>query len=405
MGREPDFAWGRKTYVMGVLNVTPDSFSDGGRYLDPDRAVAHALRMVEEGADLIDVGGESTAPGREPVPAPEELRRVVPVVERLAALLPPSIPISVDTYKAEVARAAVAAGATVVNDVTGLRRDPEMAAAIAELGATAILVHSGEPRAGEDPAEFVASGLARLVEEAEAAGIRRDRIWVDPGFGFGKGAQVNLALTRHLSALLRLGRPIVYGASRKRTVGLVSGLGPEERDAPSLAFAAVAALRGADVVRTHEVRTTVRFLRALDAIARGFPEPFADVVHIAGMAFRGRHGAYRWEREREQPFVVDVTLFGDWRKAAVPDDLGRAVDYTAVHREAERVVGEVVARGPHRDLLETLADRIARALLRRFDVERAWVRVHKPEAAFPGPVHDVAVEVVRGREDLRALVP
>lgn len=397
-GRGVSFEWGRRTYVMGILNVTPDSFSDGGRHPDLESALAHARAMVADGADIIDVGGESTAPGAPPVPAEEELRRVLPVVRALAAELP-AVPISVDTYKAEVARRAVEAGARIVNDVRGFAGDPDMPATLAELGVTAICVHTGEPAAGEDAAEFVAEGLARLVERAERAGVAPEKIWVDPGFGFGKGAATNLALTRHLATLRRLGRPIVYGASRKRTVGLVSGLPPAERDEASAGFAAVAALQGADVIRAHDVRLTARVLRAVDALARGYPEPYCDTIHLAGMRFSATHGAYPEEWNRRQPFVVDVTLFGDWRNASVPDALRRAVDYTAVRRAAEDVVRGVL-EGPRRDLLETLADRIARGLLARFPVTHAWVRVHKPDAPFDGPVNDVAVEVVRGRGDL-----
>lgn len=400
----PRFVWGRRTYVMGVLNVTPDSFSDGGRHPDPASALAHARDMVADGADIIDVGGESTAPGAPAVPAAEELRRVLPVVETLAAGLPSSVPISIDTYKSDVARRAVAAGATIVNDVRGFAGDADMPSTLAELGVTAICVHSGEPRGGEDAAEFVAAGLVRLLERAERFGLPRERVWVDPGFGFGKGAGTNLALTRHLAALRRLGRPIVYGASRKRTVGLVSGRPPAERDGASAGFAAVAALQGADVIRAHDVRLVASVLTGVDALARGHPEPYADSIHLAGMAFNATHGAYPEERTRPQPFVVDVTLFGDWRAASVPDALHVAVDYTAVRRAAEEVVRGVL-QGPRRDLLETLADRIARALLARFPVTHAWVRVHKPEARFEGPVNDVAVEVVRGRADLRVPLP
>ncbi|MBE3589715.1 MAG: dihydropteroate synthase [Firmicutes bacterium] len=378
---------------MGILNVTPDSFSDGGRYLDPAAALEHARRMVADGADIIDVGGESTAPGAAPVPLEEELRRVLPVIEALAAELP--VPISVDTYKAEVARRAVAAGASIVNDVRALGGDPDMAAAVAETGAHIILVHHGEPGGGA-PGADVAAALRReleaLVERAQRAGIAREKIWVDPGFGFGKGAAVNLALSRGLGQLKALGRPLVYGPSRKRTLGLVTGLPPEERDEATAGLAALAAAQCADVVRVHNVRLTARAVRMVDAVCRGFPAPLADAILLEGMRFQADHGAYPQERGVPQPFVVDVRLYGDWRAAARSDDLSQAVDYAAVHREVAAVL-----EGPRRHLLEALAEAVAERLLARFPVTAAWVRVHKPRAPLGGPVNDVAVEVVRTR--------
>ncbi|MBX5476353.1 MAG: dihydropteroate synthase [Clostridia bacterium] len=386
-----EFRWGERTYVMGILNVTPDSFSDGGRYLDPAAALAHARQMVADGADIIDVGGESTAPGAEPVPLEEELARVLPVIEALAAELP--VPISVDTYKAEVARRAVAAGARIVNDVRALRGDPDMAAAVAETGAHVILLHHGEPRDGGDVTDMLLRDFEEMVARAERAGISREKIWLDPGFGFGKGAETNLALTRELAALRALGRPLVYGPSRKRTLGLVTGLPAAERDEATAGLAALAATQGADVVRVHNVRMTSRAVRMVDAVCRGWPAPLSDAIRLTGMRFVADHGAYPEERGAPQPFVVDVRLYGDWRRAAGSDDLAQAVDYAAVWREVAAVV-----EGPRHNLLESLAEAIAARLLARFPVSRAWVRVHKPRAPLGGPVNDVAVEVVRSRD-------
>jgi dihydropteroate synthase len=266
---------------VGVLNVTPDSFSDGGRYTTVEAALRRAEEMVEEGAAVLDVGGESTRPagraygdGAAPVPAEEELRRVVPVVEALARRLP-HVLISVDTYKAEVARAALRAGAHLVNDVTGLRHGVGTARAAAEYGAPLVVMHAlGRPgampheHACGDVVEEVAESLARSVRAAEAEGVRD--VVVDPGFGFGKTPEENLRLVARVGRLRALGRPVLVGVSRKRTVGVA--LGSEEAPAPvgerlygSLGLAALAVLRGASLVRTHDVRPTVELLKVIAA--------------------------------------------------------------------------------------------------------------------------------------------
>jgi dihydropteroate synthase len=262
---------------MGIVNVTPDSFSDGGRYLSPDDAVDHGRRLVDEGADLIDVGGESTRPPAygpaDPVDAPEEIRRIVPVVERLAAGV--SVPISVDTRKASVARAALAAGASIVNDVTALRYDPEMGPAAAAAGAAVILMHmrGTDPATMQDDLAYddlfgeIAGALSAAAAAAVACGIPDSRIAVDPGLGFGKTPAQNLRLLARLAFLRRPGRPVAVGASRKGFVARYSelppGTPPAERLAGSLACAEAAAGQGAAILRVHDVAPTVRFLAAL----------------------------------------------------------------------------------------------------------------------------------------------
>jgi dihydropteroate synthase len=243
--------------LMGVVNVTPDSFSDGGLFLDPEAAIAHGRELIEQGAAILDVGGESTRPGAEQVPEAEELRRVLPVVEGLAGA---GVPISVDTSKAAVAAAALGAGAEIVNDVTALRGDPEMAAVCAERGATVVLMHMlGRPRTMhesptyEDVVGEVKAFLAERVDVAVAAGVGAERIWVDPGIGFGKTADHNLELLRRLGELRGLGRPLVIGTSRKRFIGRVDGSGPEARLGGTVASSVWAAAEGADVLRVHDV--------------------------------------------------------------------------------------------------------------------------------------------------------
>lgn len=246
--------------VMGVVNVTPDSFSDGGLYLDPDAAVAHALGLVGEGAAILDLGGESTRPGADPVPAQEELRRVIPVIERLRAA-GAGAQFSVDTSKATVAAAALRAGATMVNDVTALRADPAMAAVVAAGGADCCLMHMrGEPRTMQDDPRYddVVSDVKSFLEErlafAVAAGIAEERILLDPGIGFGKTLAHNLELIDRLDELVALGRPVVIGTSRKSFLGRLTGRPAGERVAGTIATNVLAYERGARVFRVHDVR-------------------------------------------------------------------------------------------------------------------------------------------------------
>jgi dihydropteroate synthase len=258
---------------MGILNVTPDSFSDGGRFLDPDAAAAHAVRMVADGADLVDVGGESTRPSSDPVPEDEEIGRVVPVVLRLAERIP-DVPVSIDTRKAGVAAAALDAGATFVNDVSG-GRDPSMFDVVRERGAGVVLMHMrGEPMsmqespAYDDVVAEVHEYLRERVEAAEFAGVDPERIAVDPGIGFGKELEHNLELIRRVDALLDLGRPVLVGPSRKRFIGAILDLPEDRRVEGTIGAVAWMATRGAHVVRVHDVREVVRALRVVDAIAR-----------------------------------------------------------------------------------------------------------------------------------------
>ncbi|MEO8349979.1 MAG: dihydropteroate synthase [Acidobacteriota bacterium] len=266
--------------VMGVVNVTPDSFSDGGLYFDPRCAAGRALDMFEEGAAIVDVGGESTRPSSygdaAPVSADEEIRRVLPVIEAIRRET--TRPISIDTRKEEVARAALAAGADLVNDVSALRHDARMAGRVAEAGAALLLMHmkGDDPRTMQadtsygHPVADVASELAAAASKALEAGVPADRIVIDPGLGFGKCAEGNLVLVRHLGALRSLGFPVAIGASRKGFVRHFSGVGddssPADRLPGSLAAVAAARAGGASIVRVHDVHETVRFLRMYEAI-------------------------------------------------------------------------------------------------------------------------------------------
>ena len=256
--------------LMGVVNVTPDSFSDGGLYLDPEAAVGHGRELVEAGAEILDVGGESTRPGAEEVSAEEELRRVVPVIEALAG---EGAAISVDTSKAAVAAAALDAGAEIVNDVTALRGDPEMAALCAERGAGVVLMHMlGDPRTMQRNPVYrevvadVRDFLAARTEAAVAAGIERERIWLDPGIGFGKTVDHNLELLRRLGELAELGRPLVVGTSRKSFIGRIDGSPAGERLGGTIASSIIALAEGADVLRVHDVAEVAQAATVAGAI-------------------------------------------------------------------------------------------------------------------------------------------
>ena len=256
--------------LMGVVNVTPDSFSDGGLYLDPEAAIAHGRELAAAGAEILDVGGESTRPGAEPVGAEEELRRVIPVIQGLVAA---GCHVSVDTSKATVAAAALDAGAEIVNDVTALRGDPEMASLCAGRGATVVLMHmlgspqtmQSDPRY-EDVVADVKAFLAERLASAVAAGIAEERIWLDPGIGFGKTGAHNMELLRRLGELRELGRPLVVGTSRKSFIGRVDGSPAQERLGGTIASSVLAAAEGADVLRVHDIAEMRQALAVAAAI-------------------------------------------------------------------------------------------------------------------------------------------
>ncbi len=261
--------------VMGVVNVTPDSFSDGGAFLDPAAAIAHGLELAAEGADVLDVGGESTRPGSDPVPLEVELERVLPVIHGLARET--EVPVSIDTVKAEVADQAIRAGAVLVNDVTALRHDPAMAEVVAAAGVPVCLMHMlGEPKTMQDDPRYddvvadVSAFLAERIAFARAAGIDSDQICVDPGIGFGKTVDHNLALLRHLDRIAAIGPPVLLGASRKSFLGVLTGEPLEARDVATVAVNLAAVRRGAWMLRVHAVKPTRDALTvsaAIEAVA------------------------------------------------------------------------------------------------------------------------------------------
>ena len=273
------FAWGERTYVMGVINVTPDSFSNDGVGKDVDVAVRLAQQFQEDGADIIDVGGESTRPPgiyakSEPVSAEEELDRVLHMIEAITRET--NLPVSIDTYKAEVARPAVAAGASMINDVWALQRDADMLRVAASAGVPVVLMHNQVGTDYDDLVPDVIEGLRRRVDKALLGGVRRENIIVDPGIGFGKSAEQNLEILRRLDEFRELELPLLVGMSRKSTIGYVLDLPVEDRVEGTAATVALSIAGGADIVRVHDVKEMARVARMTDAVVRGWNQDDAD---------------------------------------------------------------------------------------------------------------------------------
>jgi dihydropteroate synthase len=259
---------------MGVINVTPDSFSDGGRFFEKEQAIEQALQLAKDGADFIDIGGQSTRPYSEGISAEEEMNRVIPVIEALKKEL--TIPISIDTLKAKVAREALRSGASIVNDISALRSDPEMASVAAEAGVPVVLMHmKGTPSdmqvnpTYEDVASEIIAFLKKAMEHAVSSGIRKDRLIVDPGLGFGKTFDHNLEILRELGRFKCLDAPLLVGSSRKAFIGRVLDKKAHERDTGTMATVAAAVMNGAHIVRVHNVKQAVETVKVIDAIKRG----------------------------------------------------------------------------------------------------------------------------------------
>ncbi len=398
------------TSVMGILNVTPDSFSDGGRYLDTVAAIEHGLALVADGADIIDVGGESTRPGAARVDAQVELDRVLPVV---AALSEQGITVSVDTMRASVAAAALAAGAGVINDVSGGLADPGMARVVADAGCRWVLMHwRGDSEHMQQHAHYidvrteVRTELAERVSAAREAGVSAEQLIVDPGLGFAKTAEHNWQLLGDLGALRELGLPLLVGASRKAFLGalLAENNGvtrpATQRDAATTAISVLAALAGAWAVRVHDVRSTVDALAVLRAAGgserksnaanmvnpTGLGNAQRGVITLHGLRAYGYHGVHPSERERGQEFVVDAELECEIGAAARSDDLADTVSYADLADQLMAVlVGEPVR------LLETLAQRLVTVCLADPRVLAAQITIHKPSAPLPHEFTDVTV--------------
>ena len=253
-----------RTLIMGILNMTPDSFSDGGRYNAVDTALERACQLVQDGADIIDIGGESTRPGYEQIPAGEEIERVVPIIERLAKEL--DVPISIDTYKAEVAQAALKAGAHIINDIWGAKADPDMAKVAAETGAPIILMHNRQVKPYENFIRDALNDLYESIQITKKAGVKDSQIILDPGIGFAKNLQENLLMMRNLHLIASLGYPVLLGTSRKSMIGNTLKLPVEERIEGTIASVCLGIQQGCQIMRVHDVKENARAARMMDAM-------------------------------------------------------------------------------------------------------------------------------------------
>ena len=400
--------------LWGILNVTPDSFSDGGRFVDPEAALAQGLRMVADGASVIDVGGESTRPGAEPVAPEGERERVLPVVAALAAQ---GIRVSIDTMHASTAAAAVEAGAAIVNDVSGGLADPAMLETVAALGSPYVIMHWRGPSSTWDEVsdygwapQDVTTELMGRWHRALEAGIQPERLWVDPGLGFAKRAEHNWQLLSELGTLRSIGARVLLGASRKRFLGalLPDDAAVEERDLLTAVVSALAA-GGVDALRVHDVRSSARALdvwQSIVAAADAAPmysgsyvasAPFdaparGDAITLTGLRAFAHHGVFDHERRDGQEFIIDVVARLDLRGAGSDDELASTVHYGVL---AEQVVAAVESDPV--DLIETVAERVALVVLRHGAVWQTEVTVHKPQAPITVPFGDVSVTIVRGR--------
>lgn len=263
--KHTELSLGNRTLVQGILNVTPDSFSDGGCYQRIDRALEHARAMVAHGADIIDIGGESTRPGFNPVEQKEELRRVIPVIEALRVEMP-HIPLSIDTYKPEVGRQALAAGAHILNDISGCKQDPHMAKVAAAYGCPIILMHNRPKRNDERYMDDIKRDLMESVTIATAAGVEERNIWLDPGIGFAKNYEDNLTLMHHLDEIVELGYPVLLGTSRKRFIQCALQLSVHEVVQGTAATMAIGIAQGCQIMRVHDIREIAQTVRMCDAI-------------------------------------------------------------------------------------------------------------------------------------------
>ncbi len=400
---------------MGVVNVTPDSFSDGGEWFGAEAAIGRGRQLAAQGADIVDVGGESTRPGAQRIPADEELRRVIPVITGLAS---ENVPVSVDTMRAEVAAAALDAGASLVNDVSGGLADPDMPRLVAQAGVPYVVMHwRGHSHQMQDRAVYadvvaeVCEELRYRVDTVIAQGVDASMIVVDPGLGFAKQAEHNWALLVNLDRLSCLDGtghafPVLVGASRKRFLGrLLAGPDGTPRsfagsDDATVAVTALAAAAGAWCARVHEVPANsdaVRVAEAWRAAAarREGQDDWRDAgqdLELRGLRVFARHGVLDSERRNGQEFVIDAVLWLDTRPAAGSDDLSKTVDYGALANRLARL-----AEDPPVRLIETLAERLAADCLSEPLVAEVEITVHKPQAPIAHPFSDVTVVIRRAR--------
>ena len=384
---------------MGILNVTPDSFSDGGQFLDPALAIAHAADMAESGADILDIGAESTRPygGPVPVSADEEKARLEPILPAIVKL---GLPVSIDTIKASIAAWALDQGAAIVNDVWGLQRDPDMAPLVAERGVPVIVMHNRESADGSiDIVADVIAFFSRSLDIAARAGIARDNIVLDPGIGFGKTPEQSITCIARLADFKRFGLPLLVGASRKRFINTVIAIaaGRPHRRLDRGHLLAVDKWRG-HRARAHDVAETVQALRVAAAIEAA---PMSDRIFIRGLALHAYHGVMPHEAKVGQTFTIDLDLDIDLSAAARSDKVTDTVSYDKVVDCASAAFNAHNVSG----LIEAAAGPVADAVLAAFPpVRSVRVTIHKPHAPIAATFDDVGITLVRSRAMAEALL-
>lgn len=391
-GKRFRFECGRRTYIMGVLNVTPDSFSDGGQYFGADDALRRAAEIQAQGADILDVGAESTAPGHTSVSSAEEIERLRPVLEPLCRSL--EIPVSVDTRHPETAAWALAQGAAIVNDVSGVFQHA-MADAVRQYGAGWIVTHGTDAdlAGADDPLPQVRAFFLEMLRRAEEAGVRKTQICTDPGIGFGKSRAGDFAILRDLRQL-DVGCAMLIGASRKRLIGAVSGeTDPRKRLAGTVACHTAAIAGGADILRVHDVAEGVQGARVADALYR-LPKPAeTGKILLRDLRVFARHGVNPEEKQYGQTFLIDAELTTDFSAAVQGDDLSQTVNYASIAKTIRRTLTE-----QRFDLIEKAVDETARALFCEYPaIRRLRLRLKKPDAPMKADCAWAAVEIERER--------
>ncbi len=392
-GKRFHFALGARTYIMGILNVTPDSFSDGGAFFDPQTALAHALDMQAQGADLLDVGAESTAPGHRAVSSAEEIERLRGVLPQLCAQL--EIPVSVDTRHAETAAWALTQGAAIINDVSGTL-DPAMAQVVAQHGAGWIITHGADAdlSGGGNPLPQVYAFFETMLRGIGAYAIAPQQICLDPGIGFGKSREGDLAVLRDLRMLHAGDHAMLVGASRKRVIGMLGGEPDSRKRLPGTIACHTAAIAGgADFLRVHDVAESVQAARVADALYRCKTARHPGKILLRDLEIFAYHGVNPPEKVYGQSFFADVELSTDFASAAGSDDIGATVSYAQAAKTLRRVL-----TGTRYDLIETAAEAAAAAILREYPaVQKIRLRLKKPDAPMKAKCAFAAVEIERER--------
>ena len=383
---------GTRTYIMGILNVTPDSFSDGGVYTDVSAAIQRAVQMCAEGADIVDIGAESTAPGHTPVSPEAEIERLRPVLGPLCARL--DVPVSVDTRHPETAAWALAQGAAIINDVSGVFQ-PEIADAVCRNSAGWIITHGADANVadGGNPLPQIRAFFAQMLLRAQETGLQKAQICFDPGIGFGKSRAGDLAVLRDLR-LLSTGCAMLVGASRKRVIGTVSGeTDPLRRLPGTIACHTAAVAGGADILRVHDVAESVQAARVADALYRPKAVRQEGKILLHDLRVFARHGVNPEEREYGQSFLVDAEMTTDFAAAVAGDDVADTVSYA----QAAKTIRQTLTAQPY-DLIETAADAVVHALFCAYPaIRKLRLRLKKPDAPMKAECAWAAVEIERER--------